>query len=102
MGWLTSPHQTFRAELGSRTMNLSSGERPVCFPVRTTSGPLAASCPSPSRIAASYSSAVERFARTARPSTLVRWLDLVAGTGRVDWVVIFSDSWRGDQFDRPA
>jgi hypothetical protein len=58
MAWLTSPHQTFASLDGSRTMNLSFGERPVCVPVRTTSGPSAAMTPSPSRIAASYSSAV--------------------------------------------
>src|SRR5207237_361797 len=47
---------------GSRTMNLSFGERPVCVPVPTTNGPSAAIRPSPSRTAASYSAAVDRFA----------------------------------------
>jgi hypothetical protein len=37
-------------------------------PVRTTSGPSAARRPSPWRMASSYSSAVERFARRVRPS----------------------------------
>ena len=31
-GWLTSPHQMRSSEPGSRTMNLSFGERPVCMP----------------------------------------------------------------------
>ena len=31
-------------------MNLSFGERPVCLPVRTTSGPSAATIPSPARM----------------------------------------------------
>src|SRR3982751_627477 len=62
MGWLTSPHQMLASLEGSRTMNLSFGERPVCVPVRTTSGPSAAISPSPSRIAASYRAAFERFA----------------------------------------
>ncbi len=48
-------------------MNLSSGERPVCRPVRTTSGPSAAIRPSPWRIASSTSSARETLARTVRP-----------------------------------
>src|SRR5438094_6265116 len=48
-------------------MNLSCGERPVCLPVRTTSGPSAAMIPSPERMASSYSSATDRFARTWRP-----------------------------------
>ena len=48
-------------------MNLSFGERPVCDPVRTTSGPSAAIVPSPARMACSYSSAVERFASTLPP-----------------------------------
>ena len=43
-------------------MNLSFGDRPVCVPVLTTSGPSAAIMPSPSRTAASYSAAVDRFA----------------------------------------
>src|SRR4029079_19175628 len=48
-------------------MNLSSGERPVCFPVRTTRGPSAAMRPSPWRMASSSSSAVDRLERTCRP-----------------------------------
>src|SRR6266550_4827864 len=52
-------------------MNLSCGERPVCSPVRTTNGPSAATRPSADRIASSYSSAVERLARTTRP--IPRW-----------------------------
>ena len=64
-------------------MNLSSGERPVCLPVRTTSGPSAATRPSPWRMASSYSSAVERFARTERPSSGARgrWLVVAIGGG---------------------
>src|SRR6476661_881221 len=62
MGWLTSPHQTFASLEGSRTMNLSFGERPVWVPVLTTSGPSAAIIPSPSRTAASYKAAVDRLA----------------------------------------
>ena len=57
-------------------MNLSLGERPVCWPVRTTSGPSAASVPSPARIARSYSSATGRLARTLPPMA-------VGGTGLV-------------------
>ncbi len=36
------PTRPCRGSSGSSTMNLSSGERPVCLPVRTTSGPSAA------------------------------------------------------------
>ena len=43
-------------------MNLSLGERPVCLPVRTTSGPAAARMPSSSPMACSYSAAGERLA----------------------------------------
>src|SRR6186997_219566 len=67
MGRLTAPHQILSRLDGSSTMNLSSGERPVCLPVRTTSGPSAAMRPSPWRMASSYSSAVDRLARTCRP-----------------------------------
>jgi hypothetical protein len=49
-------------------MNLSRGERPVCFPVRTTSGPSAAIAPSSAAMARSYSSATERFVWTLPPS----------------------------------
>ena len=51
---------------GSATMNLSFGERPVCLPVRTTSGPSAAIRPSPERMASSYSSAVEQVGPDGR------------------------------------
>src|SRR5579862_4351516 len=67
MGRLTAPQPIFASLDGSATMNLSSGERPVWRPVRTTSGPSAASRPSPARIASSYSSAVERLARRTLP-----------------------------------
>ncbi len=39
MGRFTSPHHTWAEVLGSSTMNLSFGERPVCLPVSTTSAP---------------------------------------------------------------
>src|SRR5690349_1109818 len=68
MGRLTSPHQILPWLFGSSTMNLSCGERPVCLPVRTTSGPSAATTPSPARMASSYSSAVERLTERWRPS----------------------------------
>src|SRR4029079_940444 len=68
MGRLTGPHQIRSWLLGSSTMNLSCGERPVCLPVRTTSGPSAATTPSPARMASSYSSAVERCTERWRPS----------------------------------
>src|SRR5260221_14360576 len=81
MGRLTSPHQILSALDGSLTRNLSWGERPVCLPVRTTSGPSAATTPSPPRIASSYSSATDRLARTVRPSGLPAEARLVAGAG---------------------
>src|SRR6476659_9740090 len=68
MGRFTGPHQTFSSVAGWATTNLSSGERPVCLPVRTTSGPSAATTPSPARMASSYSSAVERLTERWRPS----------------------------------
>ena len=87
IGWLTSPHQTLSRLDGSSTMNLSLGERPVCLPVRTTSGPSAATRPSPARIASSYSSAIDRFARTdaaegVRSRSVVR---SAAARGRSLW-----------------
>ena len=46
--WLVhGPHQMRSPEPGSRTTNLSFGERPVNRPVSTTSGPPSASFPSP-------------------------------------------------------
>src|SRR6187402_3347611 len=80
MGRLTSPHQILPWLFGSSTMNLSCGERPVCLPVRTTSGPSAATTPSPARMASSYSSAVERFTERWRPSG-GRVLGLVVAIG---------------------
>ena len=68
MGWLTSPHQTLASLEGSRTMNLSRGERPVWGAVSTTIGPSAAMAPSPAATARSYSSATERFVRMLPPS----------------------------------
>src|SRR6516164_6858658 len=47
--------------LGSCTKNLSLGERPVCLPVFTTSGPWAAARPSCRRIASSNKGAVVRL-----------------------------------------
>ena len=43
----TSPHQIRFSDPGSRTTNLSFGDRPVCTPVSTASGPPSASRPSP-------------------------------------------------------
>src|SRR3954452_18192361 len=48
-------------------MYLSFGERPVCLPVRTTSGPLAARMPSSARTACSYRAAGVRFTRRVLP-----------------------------------
>src|SRR5256885_1704720 len=95
MGRLTSPHQIFPSLDGSRTMNLSCGERPVCLPVRTTSGPSAATIPSPARMASSYSSAVERLARIVRPN--------VVGGVLGDWMAVTALSLAGRQvrFDPP-
>src|SRR6185295_5652350 len=87
MGRLTSPHQILSALHGSRTMNLSWGERPVCLPVRTTSGPSAATRPSPARIASSYSSATDRLARTVRPRAWPAAARLVADAAAVLEVV---------------
>ena len=53
IGRLTRPHQMWSRVVGSSTMNLSSGERPVWRPVRTTRGPSAAMMPSPRRMASS-------------------------------------------------
>src|SRR5262245_1065322 len=87
MGWLTSPHQMFASVEGSRTMNLSFGERPVCVPVLTTSGPSAAIIPSFSRAAASYSAAVERLATIlpARMRAPARGVRVLGGSVEV-WV----------------
>ena len=51
IGWLTLPQSTSRSVDGSRTMNLSFGERPVCGAVTATNGPMSASSPSPRRMA---------------------------------------------------
>ena len=45
------PTRRWTAVLSSRTMNLSFGERPVCWPVSATSAPSALSPASPRRIA---------------------------------------------------
>ena len=45
IGLLTVPQWTCCSLCGSRTTNLSFGERPVCCPVRATSGPSAARWP---------------------------------------------------------
>ena len=80
-------------EQQTQSRGMHFGDRPVCVPVRTTSGPSAASVPSASRMARSYSSAVERFASTLPPMVDVgaglvivtdRYLDWRAGvTARV-------------------
>src|SRR5690606_26315314 len=49
------PQAICASVLGSGTMKRSTGERPVRWPVRTTSEPLAASSPSPRRMASSTS-----------------------------------------------
>ena len=54
-----SPHQIRSSDPGSRTMYLSFGERPVCTPVSTTSGPPSASDPSPRASACVYSCEVD-------------------------------------------
>src|SRR6478735_5310825 len=94
MGLLTAPHQILSWLDGSSTMNLSSGDRPVCLPVRTTSGPSAAMRPSPWRMASSYSSAVDRLARTCRPRAGVFVGAVVAICGGLPGA--------GDHADRPA
>ncbi len=53
MGWLIAPHQMRSSLWGSRTTNLSFGDRPVWTPVDTTSGPPSASVPSPAASACS-------------------------------------------------
>ncbi len=91
-------------------MNLSSGLRPVCLPVRTTIGPSAAMIPSPARMASSNNSAVERFVRTRRPSVgavavvgVVRVAVTIiapwwSGAGRVDPLPM---AWHIGSIDRP-
>src|SRR5918993_840956 len=102
MGRLTDPHQILSWLDDSSTMNLSSGERPVCLPVRTTSGPSAAIRPSPSRMAASYRAAVERFDWTDRPSGPGDAFDGGAAV-REDWVMSGTLQRAGDlgRSDRP-
>ena len=53
IGRLTLPHATCFSLEGSRTMNLSLGDRPVCCPVLQTSGPSDAMAPSWRRTASS-------------------------------------------------
>ena len=53
IGLLTLPHQMVPSLDGSFTVNLSFGDRPVCDPVRQTSGPSCASWPSCFRMACS-------------------------------------------------
>src|SRR5579884_353929 len=65
MGWLTAPQSTLFSVSGARTMYLSLGERPVNWPVFTTSEPVSASNPSPRRSACSYSSAAPGFQNSA-------------------------------------
>ena len=60
-------HQISFSVWSSRTMNLSLAQRPVCLPVRTTSGPSLASRPSPRRTACSTSGAVVRFQKISAP-----------------------------------
>ena len=50
-----------RVDPGSRTTNLSFGERPVCGAVRATNGPISANSPSFRRAAACISSGAMRF-----------------------------------------
>src|SRR5918994_439613 len=72
IGLLTVPQWTCFSLWASRTTNLSLGERPVCCPVRATSGPSAASCASPRRSASSYSAAGLRFQWTRPDRTMPR------------------------------
>src|SRR6185436_614151 len=74
-GWLTLPHQTSCSVSAVRTTYLSSAERPVLAPVRTTRAPLSASIPSPRASAISTNRAGRKFACTApapSPSKLRR------------------------------
>src|SRR5688572_32197083 len=61
IGLLTLPHHTCASLDGSLTTNLSFGERPVCAPVRQTSGPSCARMPSWRRMACSYNAAADRL-----------------------------------------
>ncbi len=110
MGRLTGPTRSCRGCAGSSTMNLSSGERPVCLPVRTTSGPSAAITPSPARMASSTSSAVGRLAQDPaaddrrRGTRRRRWSGGRRGGAAWRWPSA-SDSLRGTGdhvTDRPA
>jgi hypothetical protein len=65
MGWFTGPHQMWSATSGSRTTNLSPGERPVWGAVTATKAPPSASIPSRRRRACSTSSGTVRFQYTA-------------------------------------
>ena len=64
-GWLTLPQSMSSSDAGSRTTNLSFGERPVCGAVTATNGPMSANSPSPRRAAACISSGATRFQWTA-------------------------------------
>src|SRR4051794_25813144 len=55
---------------GSRTMYLSSAERPVFFPVSTTIGPPSASTPSRARTASVTSAATPTFRLTRSPGLM--------------------------------
>ena len=61
IGLFTAPQWTCLSLVASLTTNLSFGERPVCAPVRATSGPSAASDASPRASACSYRAAGLRF-----------------------------------------
>src|SRR5439155_9851655 len=67
---LLPSHQIRSSEPGSRTMNLSCGERPVCLPVSTTIAPPSPSRASPRAIACSWRTGVEGF-QTTTPTGLM-------------------------------
>jgi hypothetical protein len=69
-GRFTVPQWTCFSLSGSLTTNLSFGERPVCCPVRQTSGPSAATSPSFRRMTSSYRAAGLRFQWTCPDRTI--------------------------------
>jgi len=85
---LTSPQLMSLETLGSSTMYLSLGERPVRSPVSVTSAPWALSTPSPRSTAMAMRSVVSRFQWTSpegfspwserSPDRLPKWLPMPA------------------------
>src|SRR3954453_14090290 len=70
MGWLTLPQAISLSTDGSRTKNLSLGERPVGSPVTAEKGPASLRGPSPRSPASSTSPAAGRLAAT-RPGCAI-------------------------------